>query len=92
MNISINNEIILEPEFFVFKNDGRFTVISTLVKDNLVSIEIFGCNISPKKLNYLTKFEADGRSDFNWGMLFTWKKYGNIIQKIKARRHLAKGV
>jgi len=92
MNISINNKLIQEPEFFVFKNDGRFTVVSVLDKGNLVSIELFGEKISPKKLNYLRKFEADGQSDFNWGMLFTWKIYGNLIQKIKAKQHLARGV
>ena len=72
------------PKHSVFKTlDGKLVVV-TILDGN---IGVMGNSISPVDLECIDLFEADSRSDFNWGIA-TCVISNNIKSLLKSCKHI----
>jgi len=103
--ITINGNKIEGDETAILKNHGNFTTVCCYVfeKDDIeqvpvlnpnydIYIWVHGDDIHHLELEVLDTFPADGESDYHWGILQTWEKYGSIFQKIKAKIQMWRGI
>ena len=77
-------EICIYPKHLVYKTLSGELVVVTIMDGK---ISVMGNSISPVDLECIDLFEADSRSDFNWGIA-TCVISNNIKSLLKSCKHI----